>query len=155
MKDTFPILEVTSGMRTDVEQLGSKPKFWFKWQGERWLYKRARPETGEDWSEKVASEIAVLLGLPTHRVELAVWEGNNGCAVKSFLTPEGNVLVHGNELLGGVTATMRTGEWCWNADRSWFGRHIRQAGAGGATAWANRSRRWSGFCDSCSSRQFW
>ena len=115
MTDTFSILEVTSGMRTDVEQLGSKPKFWFKWQGERWLYKRARPETGEDWSEKVASEIAVLLGLPTHRVELAVWEGNNGCAVKSFLTPEGNVLVHGNELLGGVTATMRTGEWCWNA----------------------------------------
>lgn len=102
MLEPFPILEVTSEMRSDVEQLGSKPKFWFKRNGENWLFKEARVNTGEDWSEKVASEIARLLGLPTHQTELAVWEGKRGCAVKSFLGSNQSVLVHGNELLGGM-----------------------------------------------------
>jgi hypothetical protein len=102
MPDPYPICEVTSEMRSDVEQLGSKPKFWFKLNGENWLFKEARENTGEDWSEKVASEIARLLGLPTHHTELAVWEGKRGCAVKSFLESNQSVLVHGNELLGGL-----------------------------------------------------
>lgn len=102
MPDPYLILEVTSAMRSDVEQLGSKPKFWFKLKGENWLFKEARENTGEDWSEKVASEIARLLGLPTHHTELAMWEGKRGCAVKSFLASNQSVLVHGNELLGGL-----------------------------------------------------
>jgi hypothetical protein len=102
MTEPFPILEVTSEMRSDVEQLGSKPKFWFKLHGENWLFKEARVNTGEDWAEKIASEIALLLGLPTHHSELAVWEGKRGCAVKSFLPTDQSILVHGNELLGGV-----------------------------------------------------
>lgn len=102
MPDLFPILEVTSEMRSDVEQLGSKPKFWFKYNGENWLFKEARANTGEDWAEKIASEIAHLLGLPTHHAELAVWEGKRGCAVKSFLPSNQSILVHGNELLGGL-----------------------------------------------------
>lgn len=102
MTEPFPILDVTSEMRSDVEQLGSKPKFWFKYQGENWLFKEARDGTGEDWAEKVASEIARLLGLPTHHTELAVWEDKRGCAVKSFLASDQSVLVHGNELLGGL-----------------------------------------------------
>ncbi len=89
-------------MRSDVEQLGSKPKFWFKHHGENWLFKEARENTGEDWAEKVASEIARMLGLPTHHTELAVWEGKRGCAVRSFITSNQSVLVHGNELLGGL-----------------------------------------------------
>jgi hypothetical protein len=102
MPELFPILEVTSEMRSDVEQLGSKPKFWFKHNDENWLFKEARVNTGEDWAEKIASEIARMLGLPTHHVELAVWEGKRGCAVKSFLTSNQCILVHGNELLGGL-----------------------------------------------------
>jgi len=102
MLERFPILEVASAMRSDVEQLGSKPKFWFKHHGENWLFKEARVNTGEDWAEKVASEIARVLGLPTHHTELAVWEGKRGCAVKSFLVSDQSVLVHGNELLGGL-----------------------------------------------------
>ena len=98
----FNILEVTSEMRSDVEQLGSKPKFWFKHHGENWLFKEARENTGEDWAEKVASEIARLLGLRTHHTELAMWEGKRGCAVKSFLPSDQSGLVHGNELLGGL-----------------------------------------------------
>ncbi len=102
MPEPFPILKVTSEMRSDVEHLGSKPKFWFKWNGENWLFKEAREQTGEDWAEKVASEIARELGLATHHTELAIWEGKRGCAVKSFLPSNQSVLVHGNELLGGL-----------------------------------------------------
>ncbi len=101
MSEPFLILEVTSEMRSDVEQLGSKPKFWFKYQGENWLLKVARENTGEDWAEKVASEIANELGLQTHHAELANWEGKRACAVRSFLSSQQSVLVHGNELLGG------------------------------------------------------
>ena len=85
MPEPFSIIQVASAMRSDVEQLGSKPKFWFKHEGENWLFKEARENTGEDWAEKVASEIARLLGLPTHHTELAVWEGKRGCAVRSFI----------------------------------------------------------------------
>ena len=101
MSVPFPILEVVPAMRGDVEQLGSKPKFWFKYQGENWLFKEARANTGEDWSEKIASEVASLLGLPTHHAELAVWQGRRGCAVKSFIGSKQSVLFHGNELLAG------------------------------------------------------
>lgn len=102
MPEPFSILEVALAMRSDVEHLGSKPKFWFKHQGQNWLFKEARENTGEDWSEKLASEIASLLGLPTHHAELALWQGKRGCAVKSFLSSNQQVLIHGNELLGGL-----------------------------------------------------
>ncbi len=85
-----------------IEQMGTKKKFWlFNTEtNERWLFKYNRPDTGEDWSEKIASEIAELIGLPhaiTHLAELA---GERGILVKDFT--EGKKkghLVHGNELL--------------------------------------------------------
>jgi HipA-like C-terminal domain len=101
----FQIIEVTSAMRSEVEQLGSKPKFWFRHNNENWLFKEARINTGEDWSEKLASEIARLLDLSTHHTELAIWEGKRGCAVQSFLSSNASVLVHGNELLGGLISS--------------------------------------------------
>lgn len=100
MSQMFSIIEIETAMRRDVEQLGSKPKFWFEYEGEKWLFKEARENTGEDWAEKIASELASALSLPTHRVELADYEGRRGCAVRSFLK-KGQVLVHGNEVLGG------------------------------------------------------
>lgn len=102
MVEMFPIIEVTSQMRSDVEQIGSKPKFWFKYEGRNWLFKEAREQTGEDWAEKIASEIASLMGLPTHHAELANWEGKRGCAVLSFLSSDQQTLIHGNEVLGGL-----------------------------------------------------
>lgn len=101
MADPYPVIDVQPEMRGAVEQMGSKPKFWFKYEDESWLFKEARANTGEDWAEKVASEIAALLGLPTHHTELATWRGARGCAVKSFLVPKRDFLIHGNELLGG------------------------------------------------------
>jgi len=104
MSEPFSILQIPSDARRHVEQLGSKPKFWFVHEGEDWLFKEARENTGEDWSEKVASEIAALLELPTHYTELANWQGKPGSAVRSFLSAKSTVLVHGNELLGGLIA---------------------------------------------------
>ncbi len=95
------ILEVDPSWRRGIEDMGSKPKFWFRYQDEMWLYKKARPKTGEHWAEKIASEIAELMGLPTHKALIASYEGNMGCAVRSFLEP-GQTLVHGNELMAGA-----------------------------------------------------
>lgn len=95
------ILEVDPSWRRGIEDMGSKPKFWFRYQDEMWLIKQARPNTGEHWAEKVASETAELLGLPTHEALIATYEGQIGCAVRSFLKP-GQTLVHGNELMAGT-----------------------------------------------------
>jgi hypothetical protein len=95
------ILEVDPTWRRGIEDMGSKPKFWFRYQDEMWLFKKARPNTGEHWAEKIASEIAALMGLPTHEALIATYEGQLGCAVRSFLKP-GQTLVHGNELMAGA-----------------------------------------------------
>jgi hypothetical protein len=64
--DPYPILELKSDSPEVIEQLGSKPKFWFRIEGDEqpWLFKFTRENTGEDWSEKIASEVAKLLGKP-------------------------------------------------------------------------------------------
>jgi hypothetical protein len=84
------------------EPLGSKEKLWFRDPDDeepRVLFKFNRPGTGEDWSEKIAAELAQLLGLPHSKVELAMFEEQRGAALVDF-TDNGRVaLVHGNELL--------------------------------------------------------
>lgn len=101
MPQESSILEIDPSWRREIEDMGSKPKFWFRYQDEMWLFKQARPNTGEHWAEKIASEIAALLKLPTHEVRIARAEGHMGCAVRSFLKNE-EILVHGNELLAGA-----------------------------------------------------
>jgi hypothetical protein len=82
-----------------IEQLGTKPKFWFRSDdGGDYLFKETRAHTGEDWSEKVASELCGLLGLPHVEYDLAVWKGKRG-VVSRTCVPVGGQLIHGNELL--------------------------------------------------------
>ncbi len=98
----YPVLSVRAEEIVDIEQLGSKPKFWFRQNDQLWLFKEARSNTGEDWAEKVAAEIAKLAGMPAARVELAEYEGKRGCASHNFVNVDvGEVLMHGNELLAG------------------------------------------------------
>lgn len=62
----------------------------------------ARENTGEHWSEKIASEVATLLGVPAASIELAEFEGKRGCASRSFVrTKQGFALIHGSEVLAG------------------------------------------------------
>lgn len=96
----YPILELPLAAREDAEPLGSKPKFWVSLGEQRWLFKEARPNTGEDWAEKVASEVAAVLGVPAAQVELARFGGMRGCVSKNFIdVARGQSLVHGNEVL--------------------------------------------------------
>src|SRR5437773_9923530 len=92
----FQVVELPSAAASLTEQLGTKPKFWY--DGNKRLFKEIRPGTGEDWSEKVASELCGVLGVPHATYELAVWRGKRGVATETFV-PEGARLVHGNELL--------------------------------------------------------
>jgi len=98
--DSYPVIEIPADAKEDTEQLGSKPKFWITHCGERWLYKAARPGTGEDWSEKVAAEIAAYLEIPAAKVDLASYGGQRGCILLNFVdVGAGEALIHGNEIL--------------------------------------------------------
>jgi len=95
--EEYKIEEITA--RDEMEQLGTKEKFWFYDKDEnKKLFKIGRPETGEDWSEKIAYELTVLLGIPSAKYELAIWDNKKGTVSTSFV-PNGARLVHGNELL--------------------------------------------------------
>ncbi|MBA2747743.1 MAG: HipA-like protein, partial [Tatlockia sp.] len=92
------------------EDLGTKPKFWFEHEKVDYLYKQAKPGTGEDWAEKVAAELCEILGLPHAVYELAeTWEGKRGVASLKFLQEkEGEALVNGNELLAAIVPNYDT-----------------------------------------------
>lgn len=98
----YLILNLDSEELVRDETLGTKTKYWFKRQEEFWLYKEARENTGEDWSEKIAAEFASLLKIPAATVELSEYSGKRGCACLSFLDHQKrDVLIHGNEILAG------------------------------------------------------
>lgn len=94
--EPYPVREVPAGAFREDEYLGTKFKFWFHDGAQRVLFKRGRRD--EDWSEKVAAEVAALLALPAADVDLAVHEGRRGIVSPTFLAP-GDQLFHGNELL--------------------------------------------------------
>lgn len=98
----YPVVHVPDSAAELTEQLGTKPKFWFRSEGiTPTLFKEARPGTGEDWAEKAAAELAALLGLPHADYDLAQWRDRRGVVTPSFV-PVGGRLVHGNELMAEV-----------------------------------------------------
>ena len=111
MIDEFPILLVTQEAyeTSSNETLGSKYKFWFHDKEiNRCLYKQTRLNLGEDWAEKVASQLCELIGLPHAVYELAsTWIGDRGVISPNFL-PQGGTLVHGNELLASIVPNYPT-----------------------------------------------
>ncbi len=116
--ESFPIIQVHPRWFIADEQMGSKEKQWVFWpdRNERWLFKFARESaghiTGEHWAEKLAAEIASLIGVPHADVELASLEGRPGSLSRRFPQLSGTPatdLVHGNVLLAGfVTGYDRT-----------------------------------------------
>lgn len=68
----YQIIRVDSGNAEYSEPLGTKRKFWFIRDGKRFLFKADERGSGEDWAEKIACELCVLLGLPHVHYELAV-----------------------------------------------------------------------------------
>ena len=100
MADPHRIVEVKPEWIINQEGMGTKTKFWYRGPDEdaNWLFKYPRPNTGEHWSEKIAAEVASVLGIRHAKVELAQFEGDCGSATESFARG-GRGLCHGNELL--------------------------------------------------------
>lgn len=105
----YEVRRVPSKALREDEYLGTKFKFWFappEAPARRVLFKRGRPN--EDWSEKLATEVAHRLGLPAAEVDLAELDGAPGIVSPSFLQA-GDTLFHGNELLLGVRPGYESG----------------------------------------------
>lgn len=99
MADSYPIISVPLNAPNRSEPMGSKRKFWFGLPNQpRQLFKFNRPLHGEDWSEKIACEIAELLGVPHAAIDLAEYEGESGIVTPDFRHGRGQ-LTHGNELM--------------------------------------------------------
>ncbi len=105
MSSQFSIIEVPVDAAEAEEAMGTKFKFWFQHpELGNCLFKQARSNTGEDWAEKIAAELAQLLGLPHATYELATWQGQAGIVSPSFL-PDSTALIHGNDILAGLAST--------------------------------------------------
>lgn len=90
----------------DLEQLGTKEKFWFYYPHDTvnlQLFKYSRPGTGEHWSEKCAAELCHLLNIPHASYDLAKCNDRFG-VVTHTVSPEGFRMVMGNEVLHSSTA---------------------------------------------------
>lgn len=104
MDNPFPIYKVSYEAEQLQEDMGTKPKFWFRHPDlGKCLFKQARPNTGEDWSEKIAAELAQLLGLPHAQQELATWDDRPGTISKLMMSDD-DYLIHGNDILAGIVS---------------------------------------------------
>ena len=62
MNKKFPIIKIPENAPQDTEYMGTKEKFWFHdSEFGLCLYKKARQNTGEDWAEKITSELCKLI----------------------------------------------------------------------------------------------
>lgn len=104
----FDVVSVFPADVLDLEQVGSKEKFWFvrtdaEENEEEWLCKLSRRHAGEDWSEKIAAELCEHLGLPHAVYELATYdhptEGPLRAVISKRIDTGATRLVLGDELL--------------------------------------------------------
>lgn len=101
MPEKFTVVELESEWERESEDMGSKRKFWYNNPtAGKWLFKFPRGSSGEHWAEKIAAEVAGILGIDHAIVELAIFEGRRGSTTKSFANVDaGQILIHGNQLL--------------------------------------------------------
>jgi hypothetical protein len=102
---SFDVIDVSDWVATEDEPLGTKEKVWLadarSPEPARWLLKyRQSTETGDDWAERIAAEVATILGIPHATVELATHAGRRGVIVRDFTSHLRNgELRLGNSLL--------------------------------------------------------
>ncbi|QOJ18543.1 MAG: phosphatidylinositol kinase [Phycisphaeraceae bacterium] len=99
----YPVVRVTQPPDAP-EPLGTKRKYWYKAaDGREVLFKAEERGYGEDWSEKIACELAALVGIPHVHYELARDVNADVPGVVSVqLCLPGEALVHGNTLLQAI-----------------------------------------------------
>ena len=106
--DFFEVFDVSSRDFLELEPMGSKEnKRWFALaKEERVLFKpvtynkydQGLQRKGDDWAEKLASEFAAVLDIPSARVDLARYHGDPGI-ISWSVAAEGERLELGNEIL--------------------------------------------------------
>ncbi|HWH28955.1 MAG TPA: HipA domain-containing protein [Mycobacteriales bacterium] len=99
----FPVVDVSAWELAGVEVVGRTEHPWLKEvsSGELYLWKPAsgtRFDRREHLAEKIASELAQLVGVPCARVELAVRDGVLGCVSRN-VQPSGWERRFGEDLL--------------------------------------------------------
>ncbi len=104
----FEVHDISHHEPMNIEQMGTKSKFWYEDdEGTKWLFKsnetiNSKEERitriGENWSEKCAYEICLLLKIPAPEIHLAVHKGKNGTISKNFIG-ENETLVFANEFV--------------------------------------------------------
>jgi len=108
----FETIDVSDWEDARPEQMGTKRKIWLRKpapegvKGAKWLFKyRFQYETSkiyrdDDWSEKLAAEVAELLGVPHARVELASRRSERGVISRDLVGSLGAIdLIQGNRAL--------------------------------------------------------
>ncbi len=113
----FPVVDVSDWEVIRSEPMGGKTKDWRQQPNTQahWLYKQVGRESGqvgdhaaelvgEDWAEKIVSDLAQLAGFPVAVVELATMKSRRGCISRSIVE-NNEELVHGNELLWKADST--------------------------------------------------
>ena len=99
----YKIHRVDKSQSEAVEMLGAKPKFWYRQDNKRILFKAEARGTGDDWAEKVSCELCQLLGMPHVHYEMAheyerdspLWPG----VICETCAPGNLSLILGNQLL--------------------------------------------------------
>jgi hypothetical protein len=90
----FPVFDVSKSVAERPETLGSKEKFWLLPEPTLGLpraphlFKIGRPNTGENWAEKVCCEILKLLQMPCAEYNFATFEGQSGVVTERFFPAE-------------------------------------------------------------------
>ncbi|MCL4413172.1 MAG: hypothetical protein M1522_00245 [Actinobacteria bacterium] len=112
----YPVFDVSAWPSHRIEPRGSKPgKEWLDdGSGGLWLFKPAAARNGrtvgDDWAERIGAQVAMLIGVPAARVELAHRDGTPGIVSANVAAGEGDAegdagsapaLVLGNEMLAG------------------------------------------------------
>ncbi|AUV86188.1 HipA domain-containing protein [Vibrio campbellii] len=97
---TFIVKELACLNAVDLEQLGTKEKFWFNFKGNetKFLFKFSRDNTGEHWSEKVSEQLCHELGIPHAKYEMATLDGRFGIITPNMISTDCR-MVMGNEVL--------------------------------------------------------
>jgi len=104
MNNEFPIFDISENVIRYPEPMGSKKKFWFHHDElGLCLFKYIRPNTGDDWAEKISAELADVMQLPHAQYELGIREDQLGAISPNFLhllEKDNHLdLFHGNEIL--------------------------------------------------------
>lgn len=108
---SFTIRDATTMPVVGEETLGSKEKDWLLPEvgsADLLLWKACRNDTGDDWAEKLAEQLAGMIKVPHARVELATRKGKRGVVVSDFRVRDGQRIgdfVPGNELMWSADAT--------------------------------------------------